>query len=168
MKKNLISSYIFGMKDLEHGESYSSILRYFYPELITALVLYSLVSLIDARFISDLRSTSTYATLGITNTLMHFIFKLAEAFSVSTVILVGQFNGKKEYDKVGHTAVESFWLNLIIGLVISSVIYLGAYWIYYLYDVPEKMIRLGVPFLRLRAIGIFFTFIFSCNFSKYL
>ena len=34
------------------------------------------------------------------------------------------------------------------------------YWIFYFYGVSDKMIQLGIPFLRLRALGIFFAFIY--------
>lgn len=46
-QKPIIASYIAGIKDIEHGESLSKILSYFVPELITALVLYSLLYFYD-------------------------------------------------------------------------------------------------------------------------
>jgi len=160
MKKNLISSYISGIKDIKNGESNSTILRYFFPEFITALVLYSLLYLVDAYFIGELKSTSMYATLGVTNTMIHFLVKFAEGISVATIVLAGKFNGAREYKDVGKIFRDSFWTSLLTGLVISGMLYLGAYWIFYIYGVPSDMIRLGIPFLRLRAVGIFFMFIY--------
>ena len=43
-----------------HGQSYVSILRYFFPEFITALILYSLPYFIDCYFIAHLKSTDSY------------------------------------------------------------------------------------------------------------
>jgi len=58
-----------------YGEKYNTILRYFFPEFITALLLYSLPLIIDAMFISYLRSTPSYAILGVSNSLLHLIIK---------------------------------------------------------------------------------------------
>lgn len=160
MKKGVFLSYLDGIKDQVRGESYKNILKYFYPEYISALVMYSALHLLDARFVSQLKSTSTYATIGVTGTLLHLLIKAAEGFSVGSVILGGQHNGAKNYKEVGKTLVDSFWISFIIGALISSILYFGAYWIYYFYGVPDKMINVGVPFLRLRAIGVFLTFIY--------
>lgn len=160
MKKNLIASYLDGIVDKKNGESYSKILRYFFPEFITALVLYSLLYLIDAAFIAHLKSTSMYATLGVTNTMLHFIVKFAEGISVGTIVLCGKFNGAGKFKDVGKTFSDSFWTTFFSGLAISSILYFGAYWIYYFYRVPTDMIAYGVPFLRLRAVGVFFMFLY--------
>jgi MATE family multidrug resistance protein len=160
VKKKLVKSYIEGILDTHHGERYSTILRYFFPEFITTLLLYAIIPLVDARWIAGLQSTSMYATVGVTNTLVHFIIKAAEGFSVGTVILSGQFNGLEEYDEVGKSTVSAFWVTTLVGGIIATALYSGAYWIYWIYGVPEKMITLGIPFLRLKAVGIFFMFIY--------
>ncbi|MEX0940868.1 MAG: MATE family efflux transporter [Candidatus Babeliales bacterium] len=159
-KKSLVESYAEGIFDVSNGESYGKILSYFFPEFITALVLYALIPLIDTRWIAGLKSTSLYATVGVTNTLIHFIIKAAEGFSIGTVILVGQYNGKKEYKQVGHSLASSFWITCIVGGSIALMLYYSAYWIYLLYGVPPKMIAFGVPFLRLKAIALFCMFVF--------
>jgi len=159
MKKNIFVSYISGIFDTDHGEKYTRIIYYFLPEFITAFLLFSLPYWIDAYFIANLRSTSTYATLGSTNNLLHMIVKIAEALSVSTVVIGGQFNGRGDYKKVGQTLRDSFWITTIMGIMFASFLYFGAYHIYKWYGVPEEMIIQGMPFLRLRAIGIFLLFV---------
>ncbi len=160
MKKSLLSSYVTGITDTQEGESYSRILRYFLPEFITAFLLYSLPFWLDASFISQLQSTSTYATLGATNNLIHLIMKVAEAFSVGTVVLGGQFNGLGQPKEVGRTLRDAFWITTILGISIASFLYFGADAIYAWYGVPADIVRQGVPFLQVRALGIFFMFIF--------
>ena len=167
MKNSLLTSYYDGIVDTTHGESYNKILRYFFPEFITAFLLYSLPFWFDAYFIGSLQSTSTYATLGVTNTLMHLLIKIAEAVSVGTVILSGKFNGAGEYKDVGRSLRDAFWLNVVLGGMFAGLLFFGAHWIYYAYGVPEKMISLGVPFLRLQAISLFFMFV-SFSFIGFL
>ncbi len=160
MKKGVLSSYFDGIMDISRGESYSNILKFFFPEFIASLVLYSALNLLDSSWIAHLKSTSSYATLGVTNTLLHFIIKIAEGLSVGSIILCGQYNGANNYQKVGRTLIDTFWITCIVGFVFASLLYFGAYWIYYFLGVPAKMISLGVPFLKMRAIGIFFTFVY--------
>ena len=160
MKKNLLLSYVGGIKDRENGEGYYKIFQYFVPECITAIILYSIPILIDANWVAHLKSTSAYATLGITNTLLHSIIKIAEGVSIGTLVMTGQFNGIGKYKQAGIALVNSFWATIFAGAVVSGILYFGAYHIYILYRLPESMIVLGVPFLRVRALGVFFTFVY--------
>ncbi len=157
-KKGILASFIDGLYTKKDGDSYIKILRLFFPEFITGLVLYSLLNLVDAKFVADLQSTATYATLGTTNTLLHWLMKMGEALSIGVVILGGSYNGAKEYKKVGRVVSDAFWITTLLGAVLASALFFGAYWIYYLYGVPEQMIHLGVPYLRLRAISILLMF----------
>ncbi|HVX01087.1 MAG TPA: MATE family efflux transporter [Candidatus Babeliaceae bacterium] len=160
MKKNLFASYINGIRDQEVGQSYCTILSYFLPELITSLILYSFVNIIDSWFIAHLQNTVMYATQGVTNTVIHFLIKVAEALSIATVITCGHHNGVGDYKKVGKSAINAFWLTATVGFLIALFLYTAAYWIYWLYGVEPQMIVLGVSFLRIKAVGIFFMFLY--------
>lgn len=159
-KKKLWNSYVAGLTDETHGESYGTIMRYFLPEWITMLVLYSVLYLMDARWIADLKSTSMYATLGVTNTILHYMIKMGEGFTVGSIIIAGQYNGRKEYGKVGQTFVDMFWMTCAGGAIVSAILFFGAHSIYYFYGVPEKMIAYGTPFLQMRAVSVFFMFVY--------
>ena len=159
-KKKLIASYLHGILDFSHGESYWSIFKYFLPELITNTVVYALPFLIDSYFIGQLKSTASYTTLGVTNTMLHMIIKLGEGFSVGGLVLAGHYNGQKKSKEAGGVLSDLFWSTFIIGVVISLMLFFGAHLIYKLHGVPEEMIELGVPFLRLRALGVFFMFLY--------
>jgi putative MATE family efflux protein len=168
MKKGLLTSYLTGIFDTKHGESYNRILRYFAPECVSSFLLYLLPIWLDAYFVGSLRSTSTYATLGVTSTLIHMFVKVAESVSVGSIILTGKFNGLGEYKDVGRSVRDTFWLNCLFGGVCAIFLYVGAEWIYYYwYGVSEKMTMLGVPYLRLQALSLLFMFI-SMGFLGFL
>lgn len=160
MKKGLIASYFSGITDTAQGEKFSTILALFLPEFITSFVLFALPLWLDAHFISHLKSTPTYATLGVTNNLIHLLFKLAEAASIGVVVLVGHFNGLRDYAQAGKVLRDSFWTTVFLGTIISLSLYFGAYIIYGWLDVPSEIVAQGVPFLRLRSIGVFFMFVY--------
>lgn len=160
MQKNLLQSYIAGIKDQSEGQSYETLIGYFVPEFITSFFLYSLLSLIDAWFIADLKCTSMYATQGVTANLVHLLTKIAESFSVGTIVLCGQYNGIKDFKNVGRAAMSSLWITFILGAIISCLLYSSAHWIYSCYGLNEEMIQYGTSFLQLRAVGIFFMFVY--------
>lgn len=142
------------------GESYGRILWYFLPELITTLLIYSFLTLYDQFLIAGLKATAIYTTAGVTGTLIMFLTKIAEGIGVGTVVLVGHHNGRNEHHDVGKSAISAFWSMAMFGALICCLLYIGAPLIYWLYGVPENMIHLGVPYLRVRAIGIFFMFLY--------
>ena len=133
---------------------------YFFPELVTATLLYIGLEIIDFRFIACISEPSCTSTLAVTNQLFHFITKVAEGFGVGMVIMCGQYNGAHEYHKTGKTVADAFWTTALTGGIIATALYLGAHAVYAFYEVPQEIIDLGVPFMRIRAIGVFFSFIF--------
>jgi putative MATE family efflux protein len=142
------------------GEQYSSILSYFFPEFITNMLIYALPFWIDAAFIAALESTQAYATLGITNNFIHTLIKVAEAFSVGTVVLSGSYNGKAAFHEAGRALVDAFWITTAVGTVFSALLFWGAESIYQWYNVAPEISALGVPFLKVRAIGVFCMFMY--------
>lgn len=160
MKKGLLASYVTGLTDWKHGESYRTMLYYFLPEFITNFLLYSLPFLLDAYFIGHLKSMPIYTTLGMTNNFLHFLIKVAEGFSIGTVILTGQFNGLGANKDIGRTMRDSFWLTCILGFFAASALYFGAFLVYWWHGVSPEIIQLGIPFLQLRAVGVFFMFVY--------
>lgn len=160
MKQNIISKYIEDIRNDDSGQTYEAILRYFIPEFITNLIVYSMPIWLDSFYVAALESTATYATLGATNNVIHLGIKIAEALSVSTIVLSGQFNGQQNYKKAGETLRDAFWVTCFVGLFFASILFFGSGSIYRWYGVSEDIIEIGTPYLRLRAVGLLLMFIY--------
>jgi len=160
MKRTLFSSYLDGVRLNAAGESYRGIMKYFIPEFLTALVLYSLVALIDASYVASLKSTADYAMLSLTTTLFHFITKIAEGLSVGTMVLCGFYHGKQDVTGMVRAISAACIITTVVAFCISGGLYLGARHLYAFLGTPAELIEIGVPFLRLRAIGAFLMFMF--------
>lgn len=158
MRQGIWTSYLHGIVDKKNGESYQKIFSYFFPEFITSLIIFALPFWIDSVFISWLRSTPAYATLGVTNNALHLFFKIAEAFSVGSVIMVGNYNGLHEYKKAGKIFKDAFWLTISCGAFFAVTLYFTAYLFLHWLNASSEIIELGIPFWQLRAVGVFFTF----------
>jgi MATE family multidrug resistance protein len=160
MVRSFITRYMHDMWTDNEGEKYSTLLWYFLPELVTNFLLYALPFWLDSVFIASLDSMETYVTLSVTNGFLHFIIKVGEAISIGTVVLSGQFNGQNSFENAGRTVRDAFWVTTILGLSLGSVLFFGAHTIYTWYGVAPEIIKLGVPFLRLHAIGVLCRFIY--------
>lgn len=143
----------------KNGESYTQIIRYFIPEFITNLIIYSLPIFLDAYFISRLHSTALYSVSGATNNMLHWVIKVAEALSVGTIIMAGMYNGKSDFEGVGRVLRDAFWTTILVGIAFASFLFFGAHALYTWY-LPTDLVDLGVPFLRLKAISVVFMFLF--------
>lgn len=158
-KKSLLTSYLSGITD-NAGERYQTILGYFWPELVTAFLVSSVLNLIDASMIGHLKSTTMYATQGVALTIVLFLNKMAEGLSVGTVIACGQYNGMRRFADVGRAAMSAFWVTIVVGGVIAASLYLGAGSIFIFLQVPDKMALVGAAFMRLRVVSVFLFFIY--------
>ncbi|MFT4553546.1 MAG: MATE family multidrug resistance protein [Chlamydiales bacterium] len=134
---------------------YEHILSLFFPELVTLFILYSALNLIDSRLIAELRSTATYAILGVSNNFIFLVQKFGEGFLTVMIVLCGTENGAGRYKRVGEIVQECFWLISLLGFVIAGILFLGAPSIYAAVGIKGEMLELGIPYLRLKAVSIF-------------
>ncbi len=160
MNKNTCSSILKFLSFDGAGQSYGKILRYFWPEFVTALILYSLPYFIDCYFIAHLKSTEIYTISGVVNNVLNLFVKIAEGLSIGTVAIAGYYNGLQKYKDVGKSFVDALWVSVFIGGMISFMIYVGGYWIYKFFNFTDTAIQLGLPFLKIRAVSMFLMFIF--------
>lgn len=159
MKQSLFKSFVGGIQEAR-GERLSKLVRYFLPEMVTNVLIYSLPILVDAKLIGLLASTPTYAALAASNTFLHLILKIAEAMSVGTVVLVGVHNGAQEYVKAGRSLRDALWTTIVSGLTMGAMLWYGAPAIYTWYGLAPEVIALSIPFMRLRAVGVVLMFVF--------
>lgn len=141
------------------GDSFSNILMLWLPESITQFIFIILPPLLDSYVVASLKSSTMFGTLGAANTVLHLLLKFAEAIPIASVAIIGRHNGAKEYEKCGKDLGDTFWITTLIGLLQFIIIFFAAASIYRFLGVPEDMVALGTPFLRLRAAGVFLVFV---------
>ncbi len=145
---------------IQGGLGYPHILKYFYPECISALIIYFLPYCIDCLFICQLQSTNSYAISGIIDNFLTMFLKAAEGLSVGTVIIAGYHNGLREYKKAGEAFVDAFWTVLALGGFVSFVLYFLGSAICAFNNFSPEMIYVGIPYLKYKSISIFFMFVY--------
>jgi putative MATE family efflux protein len=146
---------------LRAGDSIRDMLYYWFPEVVSTAVLVYIPPIFDSLVIASLRSTTTFGALGMASNFLHTLIKFSEAIMVASIAVVGRHNGAKEYKKCGHDLGDAFWTTTLIGSLVFLLLFFNAGPIYRLLGVPEKMVIIGVPFLRLRAFGVLLAFILN-------
>ncbi len=140
------------------GESCKQIALYWLPEIVSAAILFSLPSMVDSWIIAQLGSTTIFGTVGMGSNFLHTLTKLAESIPVASMAIVGRYNGAREYEKCGEGLADAFWTTFILGISQFIIIFFSAHAIYTWLNVPAEMVRIGAPFLQLKALGVFLIF----------
>ncbi len=154
--KSWFSSWFY----IQGGLSYGKIFHYFYPECISALIIYFLPYCIDCLFICNLQSTNSYAISGIVDNFLTMFLKASEGLSIGTIIIAGYYNGLRDFKKAGEAFVDAFWMVLLIGAVVSTSLYFLGSAICAFNKFSPEMIEQGIPYLKCKAISIFFMFLY--------
>jgi len=141
------------------GDSFKEIVKFWLPETVTQFVFIIFPLLVDSYVIASLKSSTMYGALGTANNFLHVLLKFSEAIPVASVVIIGRHNGAKMFSKCGEDLGDTFWTSAIFGILQFAIIFFAASSIYRLLGVPEAMVSVGAPFLRLRSFGILLTFV---------
>ena len=155
MEKSLRNTF----QKLTLGDSVKDILWYWLPELISLMILVVLPPIIDSYLISNTQSLVSYGAVATITNVLYMLVRMAESIPIALIAVVGRFNGAQNYEKCGEELGVAFWTTFLIGFVQFVLILFFARSIYEWLNVPQAMISVGVPFLRLKSFGILLTFI---------
>jgi len=147
------------INNLKKGDSFRDIFSYWLPELISSAILISLPPMIDAYLVSGLNSNTTYGALGMAVNFIHFLVKLSEAIPVAAMAVIGRYNGSQDFEECGRYIFPTIFASLIIGVLQFILIFVGAGLLFSWLGVPQKMMVVGIPFLKLKSFGALLTFV---------
>lgn len=147
------------IKSLKKGDSFREIFSYWLPELVSSAILISLPPMIDSYLVSGLNSNTTYGALGMAVNFIHFLIKLSEAIPVAAMAVIGRYNGSQDYEECGRYIFPTIFASLIIGVLQFILIFIGAGILFSWLGVPQKMMIVGIPFLKLKSFGALLTFV---------
>jgi len=142
------------------GDSTREILSYWLPEVCTTSLLIFLPLMLDAYIVAQLGSTSTYGALGLSNNLLHSLVKLSEAISVAATVTIGRHNGAQQYPECGKSLGDAFWSTIFLGFIQLLLVFFGCRFFFAGVGASTELTDIGIPFLKIQSIAIFFTFVF--------
>ena len=129
-----------------------SLMKYTWPIFIE-LLLQMLVGNIDQIMIS-MDSQLGVAAVGNANQIMNLLVMLFSTISLAMSILVTQYFGSKQYDKISITYTVSLISNTLFALLIAVVLIVGMDIIYGFMQVPVEVLADAKIYLKIMAFGL--------------
>lgn len=116
------------------------------------VLLHMLMGNADTLMLSQY-SDQSVAAVGVSNQILFLLIVMFGFIATGTTILVAQYLGAKQYKDAKDISSVSISANLLIGLLISVIIYIASEDILHLMNIPEEL--LGEATFYLQVVGGF-------------
>lgn len=140
--------------DLTHGTVWKVILRFALPLLI-GNILQQLYNLTDSVIVGQFLGKEALAAVSASFFIYYFIISLVIGIGSGTSVVVSQFFGAKQYEKVQRAFSSFFIFMLIAGVMLSIGGILFAESIFRLTNTPDEVIPDAVAYFRIYIGGTF-------------
>ena len=114
-------------------------------------------NLVDTFWVSRLGAVMV-SIPALAGSLLWLFMSLTEAISIGTVALIARFEGAGRRNLMAHVVVHSFWLGLVMALIIGTLVWFFAEPLLLLFTDDVEILPLAVNYLRVMAVGLMFTF----------
>lgn len=140
--------------DLTHGPVWKVIVRFALPLLIGNL-LQQLYNVTDSIIVGQFLGKEALAAVSASFFIYYFIISLVIGVGSGTSVVVSQFFGAKQYDKVQRAFSSFFIFMLVAGIALSIAGIIFAEPIFRLTNTPEEVIPDAVAYFRIYIGGTF-------------
>ena len=140
--------------DLTHGSVWKVIIRFALPLLIGNL-LQQLYNITDSIIVGQFLGKEALAAVSASFFIYYFIISLVIGVGSGTSVVVSQFFGAKQYDKVQRAFSSFFIFMLVAGIALSIAGIIFAEPIFRLTYTPEEVIPGAVAYFRIYIGGTF-------------
>ena len=143
-----------GNRDLTSGAVWKVILRFAFPLLIGNL-LQQLYNVTDSVIVGQFLGKESLAAVSASFFIYYFIISLVIGIGSGTSVVISQFFGAKEFDKVQKTFSSFFIFMLVAGVLLSIAGIIFAEPMFRLTNTPEDVIPQAVAYFRIYVGGTF-------------
>lgn len=140
--------------DLTHGPVWKVIVRFALPLLI-GILLQQLYNITDSIIVGQFLGKEALAAVSASFFIYYFIISLVIGVGSGTSVVVSQFFGAKQYDKVQRAFSSFFIFMLVAGIALSIAGIIFAEPIFRLTNTPEEVIPDAVAYFRIYIGGTF-------------
>lgn len=124
------------------------------PIFIETLLI-MMLGVVDTFMLSRF-SDDSVAAVGVVNQIIMFTLLVFEVINIGTSVLCSQYIGARQNDKVIQVVGVSLILNIVFGLVISSILYFAASPILFTMGLRDELLDLGVSYMEIVGAFAFF------------
>ncbi|MGB9813986.1 MAG: MATE family efflux transporter [Thermovenabulum sp.] len=115
----------------------------------------TIIWVVDTAMVGHL-SAEALSAVGLGSQLAYSSAFIFGALGVGTTAMVARYIGSKEEEKAGFIAGQSFIISLILGVLIFLINYIFAENLLLLFTKDNKVVELGVVYLKIASLGAAF------------
>ena len=141
------------VRDMREGTPWKLLLQFAVP-LFIGNIFQQLYNMVDSVIVGNFVSTNALGAIGTTNSLTFFFFSLVGALSVGIGIIVAQFFGASDEEKVREVIGNAVWI-IAIGTVVMAIIgFFAARPLLVLLRTDPIILNDAVNYLKVTSLGI--------------
>ncbi len=130
-----------------NGKKQVSMFHLAWPIFVESILM-MLVGNMDQYMVSN-HSENAVGSIGNANQIMNLLLIMFTIISVATTILVSQYIGAKNTEKLSTIYTLSITINLVFGLVIAGIVSLFSKQIFSFMSLPEEFMLDAVTYIRI-------------------
>lgn len=141
------------VRDMREGTPWKLLLQFAVP-LFIGNIFQQLYNMVDSVIVGNFVSTNALGAIGTTNSLTFFFFSLVGGLSVGIGIIVAQFFGASDEEKVREVIGNAVWI-IAIGTVVMAIIgFFAARPLLVLLRTDPIILNDAVNYLKITSLGI--------------
>lgn len=141
------------VKDMTQGTPWKLLLQFAVP-LFVGNIFQQLYNMVDSIIVGNFVSSNALGAIGTTNSLTFFFFSLVGGLSVGIGIIVAQFFGAEDEDKVKDTIGNAVWIISIGSIIMALIGFFVAKPVLVLMKTDSVILNDAVAYLKVTSIGI--------------
>ena len=137
-----------GAIDMTQGKPINLMLRFALPMMIGS-IFQSLYSMVDSAVLGRFVGSHALAAIGATTSTTGLILLLATGVTSAVSIVLSQYVGANDTDRVRKGIVASGWITLLLGIVLGLISVFAARPLMQLLKTPEDVIDMSVLYIQI-------------------
>ena len=129
--------------------------------VIISQIGHTLVQTSDSIIVGHFAGTSALAAVALGSSIFFIPLVVGLGISYGSTPLIAQLNGRNEFDECGKLLSNSFYINIITGLILFFLTYISASFLLDHLDQTTEVVRQGKPFLKLLGLSIIPMLVFN-------
>lgn len=148
------------VKDMTEGTPYKLLLMFAVP-LFIGNIFQQLYNMVDSVVVGRFVSSNALGAIGTTGSLQFFFFSLVAGLSVGIGIIVSQYFGAENEERVKDTIGNAIWIITICSIMMAFIGYFAARPILILLQTDAVILDDAVAYLKVTSIGIICTGLYN-------
>ena len=141
------------VKDMTKGNPMQLLIQFSLP-LLVGNIFQQLYNMVDSIIVGNFVGANALGAIGTTNSLNFFFFSLVAGLSVGIGIIVAQYFGFGDEEKVRDAIGNSIWIITVCSVIMGIIGFVTARPILVLLDTDPVILNDAVAYLKVVSIGI--------------